>query len=271
MAEQQNESVPTCFVICPIGEEDSPVRRRADQVLKYIIEPVVERFGFAVQRADRLPRAGMITNQVIQAVADSELVIADLTDRNPNVFYELAIRHGLQKPLVQIIDVGQQLPFDVAGMRTIFFDVRDLDSVNAATAALGEAVRELIDDPRPVDKPVSVARDMKEVWASKNPDANILADLVSAMGELRGEVGRLRSATQPTLLTGSTDLYVGPGLVFGSSPSVFGASSGGTSGVITAASIAANQSVAQAKPQVSAEREPKKKVVRKKQPPAGGK
>ena len=72
-----------------------------------------------VQRADSLTRPGIITNQVIQLVADADLVVADLTDHNPNVFYELAIRHALQLPLVRLIDRAQDLPFDIKVMRTV--------------------------------------------------------------------------------------------------------------------------------------------------------
>jgi hypothetical protein len=75
-----------------------------------------------------MKRPGVITSQVLTAVADSDLVVADLTDHNPNVFYELAIRHAVQRPVVQLIDAAQELPFDVANMRTIYVDIHDLDS-----------------------------------------------------------------------------------------------------------------------------------------------
>jgi len=68
-------------------------------------------------RADELAEPGIITSQVIQHIVDDQLVIADLTERNPNVFYELALRHALRKPVVQIIHRGEAIPFDVAGMR----------------------------------------------------------------------------------------------------------------------------------------------------------
>jgi hypothetical protein len=66
--------------------------------------------------------------------------VADLTERNPNVFYELAIRHAIRKPLIQIIKSDEQIPFDVAGTRTIPVDHRDLDSVEFAKA---EIVRQI--------------------------------------------------------------------------------------------------------------------------------
>jgi hypothetical protein len=77
-------------------------------------------------RSDKLGEPGIITSQVIKRITEDDLVIADLTELNPNVFYELAIRHMIGKPLVQIMEKGHRLPFDVAAARTVFIDHRDL-------------------------------------------------------------------------------------------------------------------------------------------------
>ena len=103
-----------CFVISPIGEPDSETRKRADQILKHVVKPAVGECGYTAVRADEIDKPGIITSQVIQRVVTDPLVVADLTERNPNVFYELAIRHALRKPLVQLIKKGEQIPFDVA-------------------------------------------------------------------------------------------------------------------------------------------------------------
>jgi hypothetical protein len=132
-----------CFVISPIGDADSETRKRSDQVLKHVIRPAAVQCGYKAVRADEIDKPGMITSQVIQHVVNDALVVADLTDRNPNVFYELAIRHALRKPLVQIIQKGEAIPFDVAGTRTIFVDHKDLDSVDAAKNEIIEQIKAL--------------------------------------------------------------------------------------------------------------------------------
>ena len=106
-----DENVKMCFVIAPIGEPDSETRKRSDQILRHIIRPAVEHRGYEAVRADELDKPGMITSQVIQHVIGAPLVIADLTERNPNVFYELAIRHAIRKPIIQIIRKGENIPF----------------------------------------------------------------------------------------------------------------------------------------------------------------
>jgi hypothetical protein len=82
-----------CFVISPIGDENSDTRKRSDQIFTYVIEKAVSGFGYTLLRADKISRPGIITSQIIEHILEDELV--DLTGRNPNVFYELALRHGL--------------------------------------------------------------------------------------------------------------------------------------------------------------------------------
>ena len=100
----------TCFVIAPIGDPESQIRKRSDQVLKHVIGPAVASCGYRALRADQISEPGMITSQVIQHIVEDPLVVADLTDRNPNVFYELAIRHAIRRPLVQLIKKGNKSP-----------------------------------------------------------------------------------------------------------------------------------------------------------------
>ncbi len=72
------EKMKKCFIISPIGEEKSEIRKRADLILKYIIEPVISECGFKAIRADKIAKSGVITNQVIEHIIDDPLVIADL-------------------------------------------------------------------------------------------------------------------------------------------------------------------------------------------------
>lgn len=114
-----------CFVISPIGKPGSSIRSRADKMLDQIIRPAINQCGYTVVRADEIERSGLINSQIVRHLMEDPLVVADLTGGNPNVFYELAIRHLSGKPLVQLIYNGETIPFDVAGMRTILVDHRD--------------------------------------------------------------------------------------------------------------------------------------------------
>ncbi len=174
-----------CFVISPIGEDDSETRKRSDQVLKHIITGAVEQLGYTVIRADKISEPGIITHQIIQHIVDAPLVIADLTERNPNVFYELALRHAIRKPLVQLIKKGETIPFDVAATRIIQFDLQNPDSVDAAKTEIIAQVNSLETGKTDTDNPISVSLDLKMLKESGNPEERSLADIVEAISDLR--------------------------------------------------------------------------------------
>src|SRR5271165_2172238 len=101
----------TCFVIGPIGKDGSPERRHADLLLNAMIKHVLEaeEFGYKVKRADEDADPGMIGDRVISDIINAELVVADLTDLNPNAFYELGIRHSKEKSVIHVAKLGTQL------------------------------------------------------------------------------------------------------------------------------------------------------------------
>lgn len=182
-----------CFVISPIGDTDSETRKRSDQVLKHVVRPAVTSCGYAAIRADEIDKPGIITSQVIQHVVNDPLVIADLTERNPNVFYELAIRHALRKPLVQIIRKGDSIPFDVAGTRTISVDHKDLDSVESAKNEIVDQIKALEKDSSDIETPISVSLDLQLLRQSEKPEERSLADLVAAVVDLRASLSGLEA------------------------------------------------------------------------------
>ena len=61
-----------CFIICPIGPKDSDIRKRSDQIFKYVINPAAESCGYEVIRGDHIDSPGMITSQVIQHLMEDE-------------------------------------------------------------------------------------------------------------------------------------------------------------------------------------------------------
>lgn len=109
-----------CFVITPIGDEMSPIRRHIEGVIDAAIEPALgDKFEICVSH--RIYEQGLITKQIINEICNDELVVANLTDRNPNVMYELALRHSLGKPTIMIAEKGTPLPTDILLQRTIFY------------------------------------------------------------------------------------------------------------------------------------------------------
>jgi len=182
----------TCFVIAPIGEPDSPIRKRSDQVLKYIIKPAAEECGFTTLRADEITQPGIITSQVIQHIMEDAMVVADLTGRNANVFYELAIRHAIRRPYVQIIDEREPLPFDVANVRSISFTHQDLDSATMARTEIVKQMRSMMGSDKPIESPITAAVDLNTMRTSEKPGDRHFAELLTAIAELKQQVTSLQ-------------------------------------------------------------------------------
>jgi hypothetical protein len=192
--EEALESCKTAFVICPIGEPQSEIRKRSDQILKHVIGPAVAEQGYKVIRADQISEPGIITTQVINHIINDDLVVADLTGHNPNVFYELAIRHAIKKPVVQIIQKDEKIPFDVSTTRTIPLDYRDLDSVDETKRELIKQIKAVERDPSKVDSPVSMAVDLNVLEKSQNPQLKVMADLKAMMNELNRGMSEVRDS-----------------------------------------------------------------------------
>jgi hypothetical protein len=151
----------TCFVIGPIGDEGSDIRRHADWVLDGIVNPALEKAGLPPGiRADKIATPGMIDSQVISKVLDADLVIADLTTRNPNAFYELGLRHMAEKPIVHLIHKSEAklIPFDVAPYRTVYVSWKTPAEVLHSIEKLHEHVQTAISPDHDVENPVTKAR-----------------------------------------------------------------------------------------------------------------
>lgn len=110
----------TCYIIGPIGDPDTPVRAWADFVRKHIIEPVATECGYEKPARADDPDKGLIVQDIIEQMFEANLVVADLTDHNGNVYYELGLRHCAQKPAIHIIKKGQIPLFDLGTNKVIF-------------------------------------------------------------------------------------------------------------------------------------------------------
>lgn len=149
----------TCFYITPIGVDGSDERQHSDLFLSSIVEPALQQFNLKVIRADAIDKPGMITRQVIEHILRARLVIADLSFHNPNVFYELALRHATRLPVVQIVRVGDSIPFDVGQMRTVRIDNSTIYSlvpkIETYQSEIASQVRRALESEAEIDTPIS--------------------------------------------------------------------------------------------------------------------
>lgn len=158
-SQSQNQWEHICFFIAPIGEDTSIERQHSDLFLEQIVEPVLSQFNLRVIRADKINTAGTITSQIIEHIIKSKLVIADLSFHNPNVFYELSLRHAQNKPAIHLIRKSDKIPFDVNTFRTIEIDDSSiytlLPQLESYKVLLSQQVRNILDDPTDVENPIT--------------------------------------------------------------------------------------------------------------------
>lgn len=148
-----------CFYVTPIGEEGSEQRKHSDMLLECVISPVLEEFGLKAVRADRIDKPGIITNQILDYLIKSKMVIADLSFHNPNVFYELAVRHMEGRPAIHLIRSCDKIPFDIGNFRTITLDLTDIYSfvpqMETYKSQISSQLRSLLEANGEADNPIS--------------------------------------------------------------------------------------------------------------------
>lgn len=187
---QRRSSKKICFFITPIGKPDSPERRRADQVQKYILREVLGA-KYKVVRADELPHPGSITHQIIHLLYNADLVIADLTGSNANVAYELAVRHAFNKVSIHLIDKADDIPFDLKDERTIVFDLSDLDSNKQCKDELKRTIASIMQGKVEYTSPVF--RTLSVVAATAEEKEGFLETLADKVDGIANDVGSIES------------------------------------------------------------------------------
>ncbi|WP_010321655.1 hypothetical protein [Marinobacterium stanieri] len=113
------KSDDSCFVMMPFRD---PYGSYYDKIYK----PAIEKAGLKSIRADDdIFGTGKIIDQIWSGINDAKVLIAELTTRNPNVFYELGLAHALEKPVVLVSSNEDDVPFDLNHIRVIYYDVTD--------------------------------------------------------------------------------------------------------------------------------------------------
>jgi hypothetical protein len=108
----------TIGFICPLSTEKSEIRKRSDDIMENIIAPIAAELNYNVLRADKM-NGNSIMDDIITMLRDADIIIADLTDMNPNVFYELGLRQATKGKCINIIcnNNKNKIPFDIGYYR----------------------------------------------------------------------------------------------------------------------------------------------------------
>lgn len=174
MSKNINPKKKKCFIISPFGTEGSDIRRKAEGLIDSVIKPVLDQLEFDTLSSLDISTPGSITNQVIEHLLNDDLVIANLTGLNPNVMYELAVRHAKRLPVVSLVEKSTSLPFDINQERTLFYE-DDMKGVIALKPALHNAVKAAIEDSE-IDNPIY--RTVKQSIIQEHVQAGSINDFI---------------------------------------------------------------------------------------------
>ena len=128
-----------CFVIMPFSGSFNDYYRK-------ILKPTIENCGLKSIRADEVYGVKPIIEDIAECIINSEIVIADVTDKNPNVNYELGMAHALCKQVIIISQKVEDIPFDYRHIRAIIYDTKRVDWADNLKTELEKTIKLVISD-----------------------------------------------------------------------------------------------------------------------------
>ncbi|GEM_PF-5339487 len=134
--QQSLNKLDQCFVLMPFGAKWS------DRIWMKQIKPIVEACGLPCFRADDL-YGNNVMEDVAKGITESRIIIAEITDRNPNVFYELGAAHALGKNVILLAQNENDIPFDIRSHRCILYE-DNLDGYEILRTNLQRCIDEIL-------------------------------------------------------------------------------------------------------------------------------
>jgi hypothetical protein len=174
---KETDKQDTCFIIMPFGDW-------FDTYYESIYMPAIEATGLTPRRADNLYRPSAIINDIWALTNDAKLILADLSEKNANVFYELGLAHALAKPAILVTESMDDVPFDLRSLRVIVYEKNRPDWGDALRATIQLAIQEVLASPLDAVLPTFIK--VKE--SSTQPSAS---KIEKEMISLRQDVDRL--------------------------------------------------------------------------------
>lgn len=176
-AVKRSGNVPAkfCFVLMPFREP-------FDSYYKMVYVPAIKAAGLDPKRADEIFKAGPVTKDIWEHVVGSKILVAELTGRNPNVFYELGLAHAVGRPVVLVTQDLEDVPFDLQHLRILQYNTVNADWSSKLQGDLTKAITETMRDPMaalafpPVEQAEGATPKVKRPTAKKRPTSPRAAD-----------------------------------------------------------------------------------------------
>jgi len=135
-----------CFVIMPFSKERK-------EVYKFGIAPACQQTGYETKRVDELAGQFNISRKIIEYIFRSDAIVAEITDKNPNVFYEMGVAHAIGNKTIMIAQDADKLPFDIRNYRCIIYE-QSVEGLQRLQEEIGRSLQEIDDWSRHPSNPV---------------------------------------------------------------------------------------------------------------------
>lgn len=136
----KKKTADNCFTIMPFGGF-------YDSYYAEIYAPAIIDCGLTPTRADDLFRSSSIVNDIWTYTKKAKIILADLTEKNPNVFYELGLAHAISKPAILLAQSMEDVPFDLRGLRIIIYDKNHHNWGQLLKSKIKNAIKETLQSP----------------------------------------------------------------------------------------------------------------------------
>lgn len=129
-----------CFIIMPFGGW-------FDYYYETIYYPAIEAAGLKPRRADDLYRPSAIVHDIWALTQQAKVILADLSAKNPNVFYELGLAHAIAKPVILVTESMEDVPFDLRALRVLVYDKNQPDWGEKLKNSIKASINEVLASP----------------------------------------------------------------------------------------------------------------------------
>ena len=200
-----------CFVIMPFGNPkiNPDEAQKLTNIFEQWIKPTVESIKLSNNkkieccRADKDYRSGEIITHIIDSITNAGIVIADLTGKNPNVFYELGVRHAINNNTILISEDIDDIPFDLRGLRTISYEYTP-DKMIEFKENLIKAIDTILNSPKNIDNPVRrylYNKEVNKLVSTPTPPGydlmeNLMSEMDTLKKEFKGQLDEMRSIVE---------------------------------------------------------------------------
>lgn len=192
--EPKEEKEKICFVIMPIADMEGYDSGHFSRVYTHLIQPACKKAGYKAVRADEVASSNYIIIDILHKILDSDMVLCDLSGKNPNVLYELGIRQAFNLPTTLIKDIKTSKIFDIQGLRyTEYNQTLRIDEVVRDTDLIANSI---VKTANPDSKDVNSLIQLLAVKPATRPNSVELSSETSVILASINDLGKRMSSLE---------------------------------------------------------------------------